>query len=833
MTKRKLTELVELSTADDADLIHILDVSEPVVTNQNKKITVQNLLDGLGGGDEPYVEIGYTGVEPTAASNSIAIGQNIQTFSNTIAIGRDIPQASSTFLHHIGIGSGIDFGGDGGAGNIIIGAGAGSGAADEQIVIGHNAFGGDLGGAVVIGQSASADGNDSVTIGRNCSTNNNTEIAIGNNISIGDGDTVAAVGGIAIGSTAGLASTNDATNSIAIGTSTLVNSLAGVCIGNNADIAANSPDAIAIGTSAQVGNNDANAIAIGNNPSAFSADTIAMGNNTSVSGGADSIGIGARNTVVGPSQYVVGTDNTLDAGTATVYAFSSGNQSFGEQNVIRDCRQVFIFGQQNTATGLADNVIIGEDNVLTGGQNVAATDSNMFNNIQLGNQNSIIDTVQADTQGGRIQIGRANLCNATNSRQSIQIGELTIVRDNCANAIAIGTNAEIGTGAEGAVQIGIGTNSEINTLKFRSTKIADSSGIMVPLDAGVPSVILDDGHIRIDNTNDALYFRSGGAWVQAGGGGGGGEPYVEINSTGAVPTANGANSISLGQEANGNGTRAISIGLDASIGTIYDDGIAIGTASRIFGNNAVSIGNATNVQGAGSIGIGPGADANASNQVIIGTSAAGGSNVNSIAIGNSASCSSGSGIAIGPNSSTDGASSAAVAIGSGAISNATAAIQLGAGTNTNINSLQFRAEGIATDDGIRAKTWAGTPTVTAVDGTLAVDVNNDKFYFRSNSTWYQAEQVIRASESTSGTNVAVAVNNPRRQFISPTANIDVTMPASPDNTTWFMIANDDVASGFNLTVKDNGGTTLLVLGNAGPANHAEFIYTGSNWRVLY
>ena len=37
MTKRKLTELVELSTADDADLIHILDVSESVVTNQNKE----------------------------------------------------------------------------------------------------------------------------------------------------------------------------------------------------------------------------------------------------------------------------------------------------------------------------------------------------------------------------------------------------------------------------------------------------------------------------------------------------------------------------------------------------------------------------------------------------------------------------------------------------------------------------------------------------------------------------------------------------------------------------------------------------------------------------
>ena len=50
MTRRKITELTELAVADSTDVLHIVDISEPIVTNQNKRITVQNLLASSTGG---------------------------------------------------------------------------------------------------------------------------------------------------------------------------------------------------------------------------------------------------------------------------------------------------------------------------------------------------------------------------------------------------------------------------------------------------------------------------------------------------------------------------------------------------------------------------------------------------------------------------------------------------------------------------------------------------------------------------------------------------------------------------------------------------------------
>jgi hypothetical protein len=341
-------------------------------------------------------------------------------------------------------------------------------------------------------------------------------------------------------------------DSIAIGTNSYVQSINGVAIGVDASSVSNysvvigsgsysgldSNASVVIGSNARVEDNNTGGISIGRDTNTSGPDTIVIGTDSLVNVGSsfignDSIAIGSRNIITGPSQYVVGADNILDEGTTTVFPFSSSNQSFGKENVITDCRQVFIFGQQNTATGVADNTIIGEDNVVNGGQNLAGNDTNMYNNIQLGNQNSIIDTVAGDIKGGRIQIGRANQCNATNSRQTIQIGESTIINDNCLNSIALGTNAEIAADTEGAVQIGIGVNSETKTLKFRQEKIAGIYGVMLPLDSGIPSLNLDDGYVRIDNTNNSLYFRSGGLWIQAGT-----RNYISLNSLGSETSTN-------------------------------------------------------------------------------------------------------------------------------------------------------------------------------------------------------------------------------------------------------------------------------------------------------
>ena len=60
----------------------------------------------------------------------------------------------------------------------------------------------------------------------------------------------------------------------------------------------------------------------------------------------------------------------------------------------------------------------------------------------------------------------------------------------------------------------------------------------------------------------------------------------------------------------------------------------------------------------------------------------------------------------------------------------------------------------------------------------------------------------------------------------------LTLPTTGlTNETYFLIANDDPASGFNIDVSD-GTSTLVTLGLGGAANYANFYYTGTNWRTL-
>ena len=58
--------------------------------------------------------------------------------------------------------------------------------------------------------------------------------------------------------------------------------------------------------------------------------------------------------------------------------------------------------------------------------------------------------------------------------------------------------------------------SAANTLKTDDTFEA-SAGVVTMADADTPTASLSDGALAVDTTNDLFYFRSGGAWVLAGG----------------------------------------------------------------------------------------------------------------------------------------------------------------------------------------------------------------------------------------------------------------------------------------------------------------------------
>lgn len=199
----------------------------------------------------------------------------------------------------------------------------------------------------------------------------------------------------------------------------------------------------------------------------------------------------------------------------------------------------------------------------------------------------------------------------------------------------------------------------------------------------------------------------------------GGERYIDINSTGAVPTASGADSVAIGLSAS-------TVGLSS---------LAVGSLADAVSNQAVGIGFNASAGGSLAIAIGSGAiadntDFSTARCIVIGAGAfidptptTGASSEDSIAIGTGATV-------------TDSINS--ISIGNAAVITAANSVQLGTGTNSTASTVQYLTQPIANNFGIQAKTVAVTPTDAANDGTIQVDNVADALFFRSGGAWVQA-----------------------------------------------------------------------------------------------
>ena len=77
MTKKRISTLINLATPDSLDLLPIVDVSEPLLENQTKKITVSNLLDA----SNPLLDKGDIYVHDGVISTRLVVGTNGQVLS--------------------------------------------------------------------------------------------------------------------------------------------------------------------------------------------------------------------------------------------------------------------------------------------------------------------------------------------------------------------------------------------------------------------------------------------------------------------------------------------------------------------------------------------------------------------------------------------------------------------------------------------------------------------------------------------------------------------------------------------------------------------------------
>lgn len=534
----------------------------------------------------------------------------------------------------------------------------------------------------------------------------------------------------------------------------------------------------------------------------------------------ESIMIGDNNTNAnnsGTESIMVGRNNTALTGTFNETIALGFNQSIGANNTI-------VIGKLQTGN-FADTVLIGRGNNTTG---VGAVTIGLFN---------------------------------SSSESSISIGRQAIASST--RTIALGFDAEA-TGAD-AVQIGTGDNTTASTLQYLDNTIANSDGIQAPVFATAPTSTPADGSIAIDNVANTLYFRSSGAWQTVTGGGGSsplttkGDLYtydtadqrLPVGTDGQVLVANSATATGLEwQAAASNITSVIKTAatdtatidainlingtttLNLPAGTLDDIVIVADFGGTLEASPVTIVPNgAETIQGASDLIL---SSDNANVHLVFN-----GTNWHIYAAETFFDAGgSGGGTSLTTvlkTAATDSATISAVNI-----INGTTTINLPAGNQDDIV--------IIADIG---NTFTASPLTILPNGVETIQGDTDLILNTNNSTvhlifnsgnWtiFAAETFFDAggspteytnTESSSGVDITLTATSDNRQFISPTTNINCILPDTGiDNTSYFVIINDDPGSGDIAVKVGNSGNPTLITLNA-TTTYVNAAYTGTNWKL--
>jgi hypothetical protein len=490
----KVSNLQNLPSADSNDLIHILDVSEPLAQNINKTIKVEDLLSTAGGQGSPYVVINTSNNGSPLPNEvtydigtSVFIGGNYN--NNTGPSNTPGPLPNNLNGLYVGNNNTINYDGipianPGYPSNtsIIGNSNFLYGYSNQSRIIGHSStIKHSLGGLIVgtnsiIGQAPFDNTLTPDPINAANSLNYDYSIAIGDSVNI---ESFFSVGigveakvynshsiAIGAGTKAGLFGSVYHTKNYAtaIGARSEAKGRYSTCIGAYSTVEENAQSAIAIGGS------------FVNNTASYS------------------IAIGEYSYTNGEGAVVIGTN-------ASAASSIGGSIAIGYGTAARTTRSLII-GENSgvNATNNTDNIILGH---------LSGISSNCSESIVIGNDIDLsISTPRSCLIGHGVQI-------LNNSSNSINIGYANIINTGSTFCSALGTNANIAASISNSVQLGTGTCSASNTLQFLTTPIANSTSIQASTQStGVaPTSTPVNGTIIVDQSgNGRLYVRVNNTW---------------------------------------------------------------------------------------------------------------------------------------------------------------------------------------------------------------------------------------------------------------------------------------------------------------------------------
>ena len=315
----------------------------------------------------------------------------------------------------------------------------------------------------------------------------------------------------------------------------------------------------------------------------------------------DNIQIGFDNTHTSSAteNIQIGNDITTNASTRSVVI---GHTITLNNN----CPDAILIGQAPAvspnssfpiAIGPTATISNGSDNCISLGSVATCTSNNAIafgvsataegqSTIVIGDSASTDDTT-AGTNECVVIGARADVSPTTLTNGAVVIG-VDAAAANGVGQIAIGNTAV--TGAASAIQLGTGTNNTASTVQYLTQPIANNFGIQAKTVAVTPTDAANDGTIQVDNVADALYFRSGGAWIEAGGSGSFQWPDTSLVSYWTLDEASGTrvDSESAGNDLTDNNT------VTSQAGLIGNEAVFVLANSEFLDSSTFSLGASTN-----------------------------------------------------------------------------------------------------------------------------------------------------------------------------------------------------------------------------------------------